>query len=298
MARLLVIGTKIPRLTCIEWQDCVNHNLLDYQGLLMDCREPSLVSQAPNLPKLLDPLMFHRHTVFIILPVVQCNLDILPFLRLDLRLIKGKTLQISNQSQFIDEYVQTLQGHEITITATQTTLNIPHGWKWGATVCDNVGRAICGQYASAYILHPPPASNERAAINTILNFFNPDYAEPEAVLSPDWAASIAITLPGMDKLQETITIKKDEIATLQSQVDREEIKKAELARWTEILWLDGVPLQNRVSEALEFLGIPNKSSDLTDLTGIFCTSGSEREFTLEGSWNADEEIQTGADRHV
>ena len=28
----------------------------------------------------------------------------------------------------------------------------------------------------------------------------------------------------------------------------------------------------------------------------FCTSGSEREFTLEGSWYADEEIQAGADR--
>jgi putative transposase len=32
-----------------------------------------------------------------------------------------------------------------------------------------------------------------------------------------------------------------------------------------------------------------------DLTGVFCTSGSEREFTLEGSWYADEEIQAGAD---
>jgi hypothetical protein len=32
-----------------------------------------------------------------------------------------------------------------------------------------------------------------------------------------------------------------------------------------------------------------------DLTGFFCTSGSEREFTLEGSWYADEEIQAGAD---
>ena len=35
-----------------------------------------------------------------------------------------------------------------------------------------------------------------------------------------------------------------------------------------------------------------------DLTGIFCTSGSEREFTLEGSWYANEEIQAGADCDV
>ena len=41
----------------------------------------------------------------------------------------------------------------------------------------------------------------------------------------------------------------------------------------------------------------NSNGDL-DLTGGFCTSGSEREFTLEGSWYADEEIQAGADRDV
>jgi hypothetical protein len=35
-----------------------------------------------------------------------------------------------------------------------------------------------------------------------------------------------------------------------------------------------------------------------DVTGFFCTSGSEREFTQEGSWYADEEIQAGADRDV
>jgi hypothetical protein len=35
---------------------------------------------------------------------------------------------------------------------------------------------------------------------------------------------------------------------------------------------------------------------MIDLTGDFCTSGSEREFTLEGRWYADEKIQAGADR--
>jgi serine/threonine protein kinase len=34
-----------------------------------------------------------------------------------------------------------------------------------------------------------------------------------------------------------------------------------------------------------------------DLTGDFCTSGSEREFTLEESWYAHETVQAGADRH-
>ncbi len=32
-----------------------------------------------------------------------------------------------------------------------------------------------------------------------------------------------------------------------------------------------------------------------DLTGDFCTSGSEREFTLMERWYANEKIQAGAD---
>ncbi len=40
------------------------------------------------------------------------------------------------------------------------------------------------------------------------------------------------------------------------------------------------------------------SAPAHDLTGVFCTSGSEREFTLEESWYADKEIQAGADRDV
>ena len=40
----------------------------------------------------------------------------------------------------------------------------------------------------------------------------------------------------------------------------------------------------------------SKAQLLIDVTGVFGTSGSEREFTLEGSWYADEETQAGADR--
>ena len=35
-----------------------------------------------------------------------------------------------------------------------------------------------------------------------------------------------------------------------------------------------------------------------DLTGVFCTSGSERKSTLEGRWYADETVQAGADREL
>jgi hypothetical protein len=44
--------------------------------------------------------------------------------------------------------------------------------------------------------------------------------------------------------------------------------------------------------------LPNEKGALGDVTGVFCTSGSEREFALEERWYADEEIQAGADRNA
>jgi hypothetical protein len=42
--------------------------------------------------------------------------------------------------------------------------------------------------------------------------------------------------------------------------------------------------------------VEENGSPATDLTGIFCTSGTEREFILKERWYADEEIQARADR--
>jgi hypothetical protein len=82
------------------------------------------------------------------------------------------------------------------------------------------------------------------------------------------------------------------------------------ADWT---WLNGNPRTKEIFWDTKFF-TPEIRSDTvyvfdfnrptdhsmggSDLTGVFCTSGSEREFTLEGSWYADEEIQAGTDRDV
>jgi hypothetical protein len=42
-------------------------------------------------------------------------------------------------------------------------------------------------------------------------------------------------------------------------------------------------------------GDPKPFPFARDLTGDFCTSGSERGFTLKERWYANEEIQAGAD---
>jgi hypothetical protein len=67
-----------------------------------------------------------------------------------------------------------------------------------------------------------------------------------------------------------------------------------LARVQDVSGEDEAPESSSDKQAAESDG--SHIAIRSDLTGIFCTSGSEREFTLEGSWYADQEIQAGADR--
>jgi hypothetical protein len=64
-------------------------------------------------------------------------------------------------------------------------------------------------------------------------------------------------------------------------LESDEAKKFELARWTDMLWLDGVPLQKRISEALSLLGIANESKDPTGHSQDLEASFAGRSFLFE-----------------
>lgn len=294
MPRLLVLGKDIPRLNCVNWDEWRKYNLLDYQGLLIDCRKPSRISDNQELANLLAQFMQHGHTVFLILPEVAdipaegLNLSILPYMTLNLQVQRGKTLINSINSGFIQQYMTALQGHEFVITPRPTIQNIPFRWAWQITVSDNVNRGVCGQFGHAYIFHPPAPGRDGLAMKAILDFFKPDYEEPEPEERPDWVKDVTASLPGMAELESGSATKNAEIARLQSELEAVEAKKLELEQWAELLWLDGIPLQNRVSEALHLLGIPNKSKDPTghtqDLQGS--CAGRPLMFEVTGSTGA------------
>ena len=43
MRRMLLIGTQYPGLKSVEWSDWQSVNILDYQGLLFDCKSSSFL---------------------------------------------------------------------------------------------------------------------------------------------------------------------------------------------------------------------------------------------------------------
>src|ERR1700690_2477129 len=99
MSRLFVIGNDIPRLKCVEWSEWQNHNLLDYQGVLIDCRRPSRIEGQVELSSLLSRFMQNGRSVFLILPEANdvptsgLQIKILPCISLNLQAKSGKTLR-------------------------------------------------------------------------------------------------------------------------------------------------------------------------------------------------------------
>lgn len=272
MPRLLVVGYEIPRLRCVPWEEWKQVNLLDYQGLLLDCRNHSRISGHQELGTLLTRYLQNGHKVFLILPEANevppggLNLGVLPYLVLSVQQQKGKTLTISIDSEFFKSYTEALRGHEIIVDGRLTVRGAPHGWHWQIAVSDNVNRAVCGQFGNAYILHPPAGGRDGVAMKAILDFFHPDFEEPEPDDAPDWSSAVAAAIPGVEAVEAKTANSLKEIARLQSELAVHEAERARLARWAEMLWLDGIPLQKRVSDALKELGVPNQSKDPTGHT--------------------------------
>ena len=84
MNRLLLIGKSIPRLDSIDWATCLTHNILDYQGLLFDCRAMGSFGGEDPLRVRLTAYSAAGHRIFVILPDLkneteQRDLRFLPY---------------------------------------------------------------------------------------------------------------------------------------------------------------------------------------------------------------------------
>ncbi len=266
MKRLLVIGAKLPRLKCVEWSDWKTENILDYQGILFDCRKPWLVSYQGELQNLLFTYFRQAHPAYLILPEAkdiasgQPSLTFIPYLTLKLDCSRGETLKLVSQEVLFSRYSEALEGHEIVVTP-----NSPQGipWSWQSAIVDNVGRAVSGRFGPLAVLHAPAPRLEDKAFKVIIEDFNPDFDEPVPEPIPDWAGTVARALPGMNEIEARIRSLRNEMSALEEGLRKEVKNRDALQRWAEILWLDGIALQTRVSEALTLIGIQNESRNPT-----------------------------------
>jgi hypothetical protein len=285
MNRLLAIGAKIPRLTCVELSSWNTLNLLDYQGILFDCREEWVVSDAQGLANELLMFLSNGHSVFLILPEARNlvkssdrTLRFIPRVDFSLGLARGKTLKLQSQLAVFHAYAKSLEGHDSFIS-TSVVNGSP--WRWEAAITDNVSRAVCGKFHGLFAFHPPVRNLEGLALEAIFQHFKPDFEQPELPPTPAWGAVEISEIPGVIEAEALVGQIENEIESLESKRSEQLRKKDDLAKWAGLLWLDGIPLQDLVEEAFRFIGFETKSKDPTGHTHDFVAIHSTQVFLVE-----------------
>jgi hypothetical protein len=270
MKRLLLIGKKLSRLESIDWASCVTHNILDYQGLLFDCREMGTFTGEDVLCRLLTNYQKAGHPIYVILPDLKDSstgsrdLQFLPYpVICKVQRATGMTVKLVSDVQPFVGYYQDLRGHEVIFeVSSKNPASLAHALP---TVVDNLNRLVCGSVRSSnlHFFHPPSRAGEVDAFTILIDFFKPDFVEPEPEPPPEWASSIVCNLPGVKQIEEQIAETARQIDVLEREADAKRSKKQDVEKWPELLWLDGISLQERVREAFDFLGFQTEMSDPT-----------------------------------
>ncbi len=73
--------------------------------------------------------------------------------------------------------------------------------------------------------------------------------------TPEYAAKYLEEIPGIKEIEEEIKVVNDKILQMQEKRKGKIEKKAELEKWTGLIWLKDIPLQKVVGDAFEFLGL-------------------------------------------
>ena len=272
MRRLLFVGLEVPKFSSISWSEWATSNPLDYQGLVLDCRNTGALPPEGAIASTLLPYVTNGHPVYVILPKAAAigafgnGVSLLPGFRLQLSRSIGKTLQVRRHSPdtFFPFYVKVLEAHEIFFTPVLIHNHAQR--QWAATVVDNISRPVCGIVDTVYLLHPPSEGFEQKALKIIIEHFKPDFPAYSTTPKPEWVDRAASILPGVAAVQSKKKLLEDEIRekmTLNNSLDKDLL---DITGWADLLWFEGMALQEKVAEAFTFLGITILSPDSTGHT--------------------------------
>lgn len=270
MRRLLVVGKELANFPNTSWAAWLTANPLDYQGLILDCRRPEELPQQAGVATTLQTYINNGHPVYVILPgakvaeQLKTAFTLVPKIHLYVHAAAGQTLRLRDADPLFANYMQVLDGHEIYAQLANATNQACH---WTEGVVDNVSRAVCLKVFTIYLLHPPAARFEQKAFKTIIEHFNPDAPSISPSPRPTWADAAAAKLPGYAQAQSKRTLIQSEIELKVEELRLQDQELRNLADWTELLYLDGIPLQERASKAFNFLGVLTNSPDPTGHTG-------------------------------
>jgi len=284
MRRLLVVGKELPNFANTAWGSWMQANPLDYQGLILDCRQLEQLPSQALIANTLQTYINNNHPVYAILPGAKAveslkgSLSFVPGINLYISAAAGQTLILKDPDPLFHSYNKVLDGHEINIQIHPGSNQRPI---WTAGIVDNVSRPVCARIFTIYLLHPPAVRFEQKAFKTIIEHFNPDATTVSTLPKPSWVDEAAAKLSGVAEAESRRKSIQAEIDVKNEALRLQEDELRSLTAWTDLLWLDGVPLQAKVGEALNFLGISASSADPTGHMGDLVSQESGVQFVFE-----------------
>jgi hypothetical protein len=267
--RILIVGKKLANFPCIPWTNWDFSDALDYQALVLDCRVATDLPTFSIVAQRLRTYVANGHPVYVLLPEASSvprhqalQMDHFPGVQLFVRAASGQTLQLRSSEPFFQSYIKILKRYEVYFDVRATDRAA-----WVDGIVDNVSQNICGKFGSIYFLHPPEPKSELLAFKIIIEHFGPDPPLSSNEPRPSWVDAAAASLPGLAELQSKIGEIEKRIRNENDTLETEREKAQHLAAWADLLWLDGIPLQIKVCEALKLLGVPVEATSLTGHLG-------------------------------
>lgn len=284
MRRLLFVGLEVPNFPNVGWTNWQAASPLDYQGVVLNLREPPPQSETNTILSTLYKLGENHHSAFVLLPDakniqgVSFPANWIPDHHLYVIPDSGQTLKVVSGDPFFGEYQKALVGHEISFR-----LQGVHGRASGVSsgIVNNVSALLGANYGSIYILHPPPRRSEQKAVKAIIEHFKPDVPLPTTVPRPPWVDEIVATVPGVSEVESRRATILNEIRRSREQLEKEDEEVSQLTAWIDLLWQEGQPLQARVAAAFKLLGVAIDANDPTGHTRDLAAHDSGIDFVFE-----------------
>jgi hypothetical protein len=280
--RLLIVGTDVPNFPSVSWSEWESANPLDFQGLVLDCRRPERLPSEISINHVLMTLANNGHTAYVILPDASAlgpgkgSVSWIPDFKLLMSPGSGRTLNVKSNDSLFENYKTVLAEYEMYFQLVPNVHQV-----WVAGVVDNVSRVICAKTRTIYLLHPPPQKLEQKALKIIIENFKPEPFPISSVSKPSWVDQAASQLPGVADVQAALTVVRGEIKQKHEQLRAEEDKLLQLCGWADLLWLEGLQLQEKVNAALNLISVASSSSSASGHTCDLSADESGTHFVFE-----------------